>query len=236
MFSESGEFYDAIYGAFKDYPAECARIATMLAAAQPKVRTVLDVACGTGEHVRILRVNHGLLADGLDLDPGLLAVARRKVPGAEFFEADMSSFALGRRYDAIVCLFSSIGYLRTLDRVTSALACFRHHLNAMGVIVVEPWFGPGVLRPGAGDTIYGEANGVRVSRTSRVTVVDQLSTIEFDYEITGDGGTRRVRETHELGLFTPDELLSSFREAGLSASYDPEGLTGRGLYVARVAT
>ena len=236
MFSESADLYDAIYGAFKDYPAESARIAAILRAAQPQVRTVLDVACGTGEHGRLLRAEHALSVDGLDLDPGLLAVARQKVAGAQFFEADMSNFALGRRYDAVVCLFSSIGYLRTLDRITSALICFRQHLSSPGVIVVEPWFGPGVLRLGTGDTRHAEANGLRVARTSHVAVNGQLSTLTFDYEITGASGVRHVRETHELGLFTPDEMLSSFRDAGLYASFDADGLTGRGLYVARVAT
>jgi hypothetical protein len=42
-------------------------------------------------------------------------------------------------------------------------------------------------------------------------------------------------EVHELGLFTQTEMLNCFREAGLDASYDPVGLTGRGLYIARAA-
>jgi SAM-dependent methyltransferase len=233
VFSESAAFYDAIYGAFKDYRAESARVAAMLRSVQPTVCTVLDAACGTGEHVRFLRADNGLLADGLDMDPGLLAVARRKVPDAEFFEADMSSFALRRKYDAIVCLFSSIGYLRTLDRVTAALTCFRQHLNPTGVIVVEPWFAPGVLRLGTTDTKRGEVDGVGIARTSHVAVDGRLSTITFDYELTGSSGVRHVREIHELGLFTPEEMLSCFRDAGLSASFDAEGLTGRGLYTAR---
>ena len=36
-------------------------------------------------------------------------------------------------------------------------------------------------------------------------------------------------------LFTTDELLGTFQEAGLHVEYDPKGLTDRGLYVARVA-
>ena len=235
MFSESADLYDAIYSAFKDYPAEAMRIAAELRTVQPQVRTVLDVACGTGEHVRLLRSQCGLEADGLDLDPALLAVARRKAPDATFFEADMRDFNLGRRYDAIVCLFSSIGYLRTLERVTSALRCFGKHLNTPGVIVVEPWFGPGTLRLGAGETRHAEANGVRVARTSHVAINGRLSVLTFDYEITDANGTRTAREVHELGLFTPDEMLACFRDAGLSATFDPEGLTGRGLHVARMA-
>ena len=43
-----------------------------------------------------------------------------------------------------------------------------------------------------------------------------------------------AREVHELGLFTQAEMMASFQQAGLAATYDSSGLTGRGLYVARV--
>ena len=234
MFSESAELYDAIYGAFKDYAKESAEIVALLRVASPTVRTVLDVGCGTGEHVRHLRESHGLAVDGLDLDAGLLAVARSKVPAAQFFEGDMTTFALGRKYDAVMCMFSSIGYVRTLERVAAVLKCFRDHTNAGGVIVVEPWLPPGTLRLGAGDVKHGEAKGVRVARTSHVAVKGRLSTLTFDYEITDAAGTRHSREVHELGLFTPGEMLSSFEAAGLDVTLDPNGPMGRGLYTARV--
>lgn len=119
MFTESAEFYDAIYS-FKDYVAEADQIVARVRSVRPGARTVLDVACGTGEHVRLLADRHGFDVDGLDFDPGLLRVARTKHPLGRFFEADMSSFVLERRYDAILCLFSSIAYLVTLERVTQA--------------------------------------------------------------------------------------------------------------------
>ena len=138
MFSESAHVYDAIYGAFKDYAAETALIAALVRAEHPDARNILDVACGTGEHAKHLRYHHGFDVDGLDLDAGLLSVARTKVPEAQFFEADMSDFELNRRFDVVMCLFSSIGYLRSLDRITAALRCFRRHLALGGVIIVEP--------------------------------------------------------------------------------------------------
>ena len=235
MFSKSSEYYDAIYGVFKNYGAESAAIATLVRAVHPGARTILDVACGTGEHVMHLRRAHGFTVDGLDLDPGLLAVARRKVPDAEFFEGDMGAFALHRRYDVVTCLFSSIGYLRTLDRVTAALRCFRDHLTEGGVIIVEPWFAPGILREGPGSTNHGSANGVEVERTSHTRVDGRMSTLTFDYRIRDADGVRTIQEIHELGLFTPAEMLASFRAAHLDATHDPVGLTDRGLYVARVA-
>ncbi len=237
MFSESAQHYDAIYGAFKDYAAESARVAALVREIDEREGlSGLDVACGTGEHARHLRVSHGLAVDGLDLDPGLLAVARQKLPTAQFFEADMSDFALGRRYDVVMCLFSSIGYLKTLDRVAAALRCFRAHLKGGGAVIVEPWFEPGVLQAGRLSVKHGESDGVRIERTSRVAVEGRLSTLTFDYLIEDAAGVRAAREVHTLGLLTSAEMLSCFREAGLEAAYDPVGLSGRGLYLARAST
>ena len=235
MFSESAELYDAIYGSFKDYAAEADTVAKVIRANQPNARTVLDVGCGTGEHVKHLRAR-GFLADGLDIDPTLLALAGRKVPSAEFFEADMAEFELSTRYDVVACLFSSIGYLLTMPRIVAALQQFRRHLRPNGIVIVEPWFAPGVLRGGRGVTRRAESAGTRVERTSETSIDGRLSTLVFEYRIESSEGTRHAREVHELGLFTPDEMLAGFERAGLLARYDPVGMfDNRGLYVAVVA-
>ncbi len=233
MFNASAEFYDQIYSTFKDYDAEAVRIASLLRQVNPRCQTVLDVACGTGEHARLLAAD-GFAVDGLDLDAAFVRLARQKHPAGRFFEADMSDFHLPHRYDAVTCLFSSIGYLRTLDRVVRALTCFREHLAPGGVIVVEPWFAPGVLDVNRVARNIGEANGVRVTRVSRVEVEGRLSRLRFEYEIAAATGTRQASEVHELGLFTVAELMEAFRNAGLNAEYDPKGLADRGLYLAQV--
>lgn len=235
MFTESAELYDLIYGRFKDYEAEADKIAGILSRERPGVRTVLDVACGTGEHARQLRLRHGLHVDGVDLDPKFIEIAHRKNPESTFTLANMSDFHLPKRYDAVMCLFSSIGYLRTLDNVRDALACFREHTDAAGIVVVEPWLPPGVIDPNRRSTDVGESEGVRVVRHARVEAKDRMSWIHFDYEITDATGTRTTSEVHELGLFTPDDMLDAFTSVGLTATFDPHGLIGRGLYVGRAA-
>lgn len=234
MFTESAAFYDLIYSTFKDYVAEVEHITGLLRRLNPQCQTVLDVACGTGEHARLLAAK-GFIVDGVDLDPAFVRIAEQKHPAGKFFTGEMSDFHLSRRYDAVLCLFSSIGYLKTLDRVSRALACFREHLAPGGIIVVEPWRAPGTLDPELVLRHTGEANGVRVSRVSRTEIEGRLSRLLFDYEITDATGTRRASEIHELGLFTTAELLQTFQDAGLQVEHDPKGLTDRGLYVARIA-
>lgn len=235
MFTGSAEVYDAIYREFKDYPAEASRIATLARTTRPGCRSILDVACGTGEHASLLAARHDFAVDGLDLNAEFLRLARLKHPAGRFVQADMSDFHLGRRYDVVLCLFSSIGYLRTLDRVVQALRCCAEHLAPDGVAIVEPWFEPDTLQPGYRTRHTATVDGCNVERLGVTEVEGRLSRIRFDYTIHGPEGIRHASELHELGLFTAAEMLAAFAAAGLEAQRDPEGLTGRGLYIARAA-
>ena len=234
MFSESAALYDLIYSSFKNYESETDQLATLLANVRPGLRAMLDVACGSGEHARLLTERHGLSVDGVDLDPDFVRIAQAKNPAGRFVQGDMCDFDLGRQYDAVVCRFSSIGYVRTIDRVAQAIGRFRAHLAPNGVIVVEPWFAPGVLQDGYTTTNVAERDGVRVERRSRTEIVERLSRLHFDYDIDDHGRTRHASEVHELGLFTPEEMRGAFEANRLDVDYDPKGLIGRGLYVARM--
>ncbi len=119
MFTRSAAFYDAVYAA-KDYGAEAERIDALIEAhALTNATTLLDVACGTGGHLAHLK--HQYVAAGLDLDPQLLAIARERHPELRFHLADMVDFDVGRTFDAVVCLFSAIGYVRTVERLNAAI-------------------------------------------------------------------------------------------------------------------
>jgi ubiquinone/menaquinone biosynthesis C-methylase UbiE len=236
MFTESASFYDAIY-AFKDYDAEASKIAAAIRARTPAARTLLDVACGTGMHARRLAAQHGFDVDGVDRDPVMVQLARATHPAGRFVEADMTAFALGRRYDAVTCFFGSIGYLLTMDRVRVALACFRRHLMPGGVIVVEPFFQPGTLDPSRVFTNTGVHAGVSIERVGRVELENEGTRVRalFDYYIDRPDGREHRVEIHELGLFTVDEMRDAFLAEGLRPEYDAEGLIGRGLWIATVA-
>lgn len=236
MFEASAELYDLIYAQFKNYEAESEQLAALIRREHPRARTVLDVACGTAEHARILASAYGFDVDGLDLDPAFVRIAQAKLPNGTVFHGDMMSFALDRKYDIIVCLFSSIGYVRTLENVERTLSRFRAHLAEGGIVIVEPWFTPGVLEPGRVSLKTAEAPDVKVARMSNLAIEGTISKLTFEYMIGRASGIERATEVHELGLFTVGEMLSAFRAAGLAVEYDPKGPYDRGLYVARVAT
>src|SRR5262245_10912125 len=136
MFSPSAGYYDAIYaGGGKDYEREAQHLLAVIRQHERSPgKTLLDVACGTGEHLVYLQ--HSFQVEGLDLDEELLKVARRKLPTIVFHQADMVQFDLGRQFDVIVCLFSAIGYVKTRDRLDAAIQTMQRHLLPGALLIV----------------------------------------------------------------------------------------------------
>lgn len=231
MFSETAEYYDLLYSTIKDYAREVPEITATLRHLNPGVQTVLDVGCGTGEHARRLAAE-GFVVDGVDLDPVFIRIAAGKHPAGTFTVADMSDFHLGRTYDAVVCFFSSIGYVRTIERLDATLRCFREHVGEGGVILVEPWFPPGFMMDGFTARNEAEGDGVRITRHARTELDGRISRLHFEYDVSDAHGVRHASEVHELGLFTVSEQLAAFERAGLHARFEPAGFCDRGLFVA----
>jgi SAM-dependent methyltransferase len=229
VFSRSADLYDAVYS-FKDYAQEAERVHELIEERRPGARTLLDVACGTGKHLEQLRRWYEVT--GVDLDPGLLAVARERLPDVALHEGDMRSFDLGRRFDAVTCLFSSIGYTGDEEGLRAAIAALAAHLEPGGVLVVEPWLEPDdwiVNRP---HVLTVDEPELKVSRMNVSTREGRLAIMHFHYLVGTPDGVQRFEERHEAALFTDEEYRTAFRAAGLTVEHDPEGLIGRGLYIA----
>jgi ubiquinone/menaquinone biosynthesis C-methylase UbiE len=229
VFTKSAAFYDAIYS-FKDYAQEAARVYMLIQ--QHKAtdgNTLLDVACGTGAHAVHLAQHYAL--EGLDLDAELLAMARGRLPEVTFHHADMRNFRLGREYDALVCLFSSIGYVVTLEALRETLQTFAAHVRPGGIVVVEPWFAPGQMQGHGVWARFVDEPELKIARMSTVELQERVSILNFHYLVGTPDGMTTFEERHKLGLFTPDEYAEAFTNAGLTHDYDSEGLTGRGLHL-----
>lgn len=232
MFDRSAELYDAIYDAIgKDYATEADTVLSHIReAGGSEPATLLDVACGTGRHLEYFSQTAACV--GVDIEPGLLAVAARRCPGVELVQGDMTDFDVGRTFDAVTCLFSSIGYVRTVEGLQRAARCLAAHVSEGGVLVVEPWFTPEMWGGRRVQVVQAEGAGFTAVRMMNSSLEDGLSVLDAHYLIGSQSGVTHLTERHALGLFSFEQYADAFATAGLSVSVDPEGVTGRGLIVA----
>lgn len=231
MFTKSARYYDELY-AFKDYGAAAGQLRGLLQEQHPQARTLLDVGCGTGQHLGYLRESYHV--EGLDLNGDLLALARDRCPDVPFHQGDMTGFDLGHAFDVVTCLFSSIAYVRTLDNLRRTAVCLARHLHPGGLVVIEPWFAPERYWTGTITSNYVDKPDLKIAWMYTSERMENLSVLDIHYLVGTPEKVEHFTERHEFGLFTDDEYRGALRDAGfVDIRHDPEGLFRRGLYTAR---
>jgi SAM-dependent methyltransferase len=195
--------YDLIY-AGKPYADEAAFVDGLLG--RPR-GALLDLACGTGRHaIELTRL--GWTVTGVDYGADLLERAHTNAEAAgidlRLYEQDMRTLDLGgERFDAVTCLFDSIGYPQTDEGVVAALRGGRDHLVPGGVLAVE------FLHAGGGELL-------RVSRT-KLDLERSVMHVAYDLlELAAEGTYERAREAQANRYFTVSEMRGLLRAAGLA--------------------
>lgn len=105
---------------------------------EQKVKTVLDMTCGTGSQVFYL-TERGYAVIGSDFSPALLDIARSKAKAMNrnitFIDGDMRKIKVGK-FDAVITIFSAIGHLTKQD-FGKALQNIRANLKENGIYVFD---------------------------------------------------------------------------------------------------
>lgn len=228
MFEKTPEFYDAIYS-FKPYDEESDKVHAWIQELNPEAKTLLDVGCGTGSHLTYL--SQWYQSDGLDLDEGLLSIARSKLPDVTFHHGDMIDFDIKKMFDVIVCLFGAIAYTVTEENLQKTLITMSKHLNPGGILVVEGFLLP--EQAGGRNIRMGtaETDEIVVARVSRSEIQGKAFILDFHYLVGQNDVVNYLTERHKLALFTVEEYQQAFTGAGFSFRHEPEGVMGRSVYI-----
>jgi len=176
--------------------------------------TLLDVACGTGAIAASLARGYqgGYQVSGLDISSGMLAVARAKLPaGTPLYQADMTSFRLDARFDAVVCAYQGVNHLLSFPAWESFFRCVHEHLNAGGVFVFDIATVGHLVRMASLEKIVQqfEDNYLLI----RVHTVDGAVfewRIEV-YELQPDGRYRLLTEVVEMTSFPVGRIRDALR-------------------------
>jgi SAM-dependent methyltransferase len=174
---------------------------------------------------------------GLDASADMLAIAREKLPGVQFVTADMRSFDLGRSFDAIVSVFSGIGYLVEEADLRRAVTTMAGHLTPGGVLMLEGWVEPDKWMDSSVSVDVAEAPGLALARVTRSTRDGLRTELTSRYVAATNAGLETIDEHHVMRLSDPEEFASAYRQAGLSFERLPDLLRpGRAVYVGTAAT
>ncbi len=97
---------------------------------------ILDVCCGTGNLSGLLQ-ERGYNMTGLDGSALMLDYAKENAPAVEFIHADARNFNIGKKFNAVVCLFDSINHLLCENDVLKVFKNIYEHLEENGIFVFD---------------------------------------------------------------------------------------------------
>ncbi|UYN88682.1 MAG: class I SAM-dependent methyltransferase [Anaerolineales bacterium] len=217
------EYYNHIY-TNKPYSDEAAFVdACLRRNSKGETKALLELACGTGRHAFELE-NLGYQILATDYSEDLLAVARANAERAgskvTFALHDMrEAVPAPQKFDAVYCLFDSIGYVQTNDAVLQTLRNAHDALREDGLLILEFWHASAMLRGYEHErqARWPLPNG-ELLRTSRTTlhVVRQLAEVHYTLRETDAEGklVAELQETQLNRYFLVQEMSLFLQQAG----------------------
>ncbi len=140
LYAGFAERYDLFHGEFGQHDPEQIGFFQQLFARQ-SVRTILDCACGTGQHLYMFH-SLGYAVTGSDVSPSMLAQARKNLSGAgiqvPLHQIDYRELPqhFHTPFDAVTCLSSSILHMENDEQVLRAFRSMRAVLRQRGILVL----------------------------------------------------------------------------------------------------
>ncbi len=191
---------------------------------------MLDVACGTGNHIQYLKRYFNIT--GVDLDKDMLGVARKKFTDIKFVLGDMRTFKLYKQFDVIICLFSAIGHLKTHANLAKTIKNFDKHLKPGGIMIIEPFVSEEQFREGNLHADYVREPDLKLVRMVISRKKGSIGFFDFHFLVGEKGKIKYFVDREYLGMFNEKKVLSMMKNTGLNAEFLEDGLMkNRGLYI-----
>ena len=178
--------------------------------------SLLDLCCGPGRHALLL-AQRGLRVTALDLSQPYLdaaaAEAKRRSIEIETVHADMRAPGFDGRFDAVINMFSSFGYLESEAEDAKVLrgvaAALRPGGRALFDLINREW----VIRNQVADESRTGANETVYLEHRELDLVTSRNHVTF-IAIAPDG-SRHDLDGHHIRLYTLTELIGMLEAAGL---------------------
>jgi SAM-dependent methyltransferase len=226
-FQAIATYYDALYVNEREYAPEAAKVKELLAKHGVPARTdLLVLACGTGGHIPYFKDDY--CVSGLDLSPDMLDLARKKFPDIRFHLGNLIDFQLETAFDAMVCLYGSIGFVKTVDNLRASMKRIAAHLRPNGVVLITPWSTVEEFQ----DLMVVDAidrPDWKIARLEQVRLKEpRIVEVTFHHLLGKQNHVTYHKQSMEIGLFSRDEYVSALTDAGLKVVEEYKGTDVRG--------
>ena len=193
-------------------------IEQILARFKATPRSILDLACGTG-NTTLPFARRGYRVIGIDRSPEMLAIAREKAVRAgleiTFIEADMRHFQLSSAVDLVTCLYDSINYLLEPGDLVEVCRRVMQTLNPGGLFIFDV-NSAYRLSHIPDTTMFVEDDGFALVWENQYRQAERIWQIKLTGFVRSNGGLyRQFKEVHEERAFTVDEVAAAIDRAGL---------------------
>ena len=207
------QYYDLLYSD-KDYIGEVEYVDSLIKANSNKVKTLLDMGCGTGKHAELF-CDKGYKVHGIDLSEDMLKIAETRRIGKEdklsFSHSNISELNLDKKFDVVVSLFHVMSYQNSNEELIKAFEVAKNHLNNDGIFIFDFWYGPAVLTDKPVTRIKRlEDERIKVTRLAEPVLHAGKNIVDVNYDIfIEDKVSKEVvekKELHKMRYFFDSEL------------------------------
>lgn len=223
LYKKYAKFYDKVYSK-KKYDEEVAFIKSVISNFKVKGKNLLDMACGTGTHAKKL-ADDGFKVTGVDLNSGMLKIAKVKAKNATFLEGSMQTFKSKEKFDVATCLFTAINYNKNVSDLKATIKNFYGLLNKGGIVIFDLGLikGQEDKKRGVFIDTYTE-NDLQIARISQWNPSKNnpdIHNANFLMLIKDKGKIDFEIDEHELGTFSVEEIKSIMEKVGFAVKiYD----------------
>ena len=183
-----------------------------------KVRTVADLACGTGSATRLL-AQRGYRVTAVDLSEDMLTEAMDKCSDLEnlptFVHQNLAQLRLPRAVDMAVCFLDSLDYILNPDDCAAAIRQTYRALNPGGIFIFDVNT-PEKLRAMDGQVFLDEDDDVYC--VWRGEFDDETNICSYGMDLFQREGGVWVRsfEEHQEYAYSVEQLTRFLKDAGFT--------------------
>ena len=131
-YNNYAKYYDLLMG---DPSGKVSMIKSWIKKYNPKSKTILEIACGTGSILKHLENDY--ITFGLDLSKDMIKIAKSKLHKTNLRQADMTIFSYNRKFDVILCIYDSINQLPNFKDWEKTFKNVAQHLDKGSLFIFD---------------------------------------------------------------------------------------------------